>query len=284
MDTALLTPFMPNGFSPVLAAAVPAFFSYAGFMVIIEIGGEIRDPGRNIPLALLFSFLTVLVVYTLVSLVVVGVIPWTELGETGAPVGEAAARILPGWLATAVTLTATAAAASSVNVLLLAYSRDVLALAKARVFPPVLAMVSEKYGEPRNAVVFMTLFGLLAVFMGGRIAPYATLTAIGLLILQINVGIAMFRIPKELPELFNSAGFKLGPVALPFFAGGLVLLSVVFLGIAVWDDAGIVLTAAGFTALGALYYLFRRRHLRALGVDVDALVREEVEGLRSDVA
>ena len=59
---------------------------------------------------------------------------------------------------------------------------------------------------------------------------------------------------------------------------------VAFLGIAVWDDVGIVLTAAGFTALGALYYLFRRRHLRALGVDVDALVREEVEGLRSEVA
>jgi APA family basic amino acid/polyamine antiporter len=84
MDTDRLTPFMPNGFSPVLAATVQAFFSYAGFMVIIEIGGEIKNPTRNIPLALAISFITVLLLYTLVSVAIVGVIPWQELGDINA--------------------------------------------------------------------------------------------------------------------------------------------------------------------------------------------------------
>lgn len=58
MELARLTPFMPNGMSSVLTAAIPAFFSYAGFLMIVELGGEIERPNRNIPLTLLFSFFT----------------------------------------------------------------------------------------------------------------------------------------------------------------------------------------------------------------------------------
>jgi APA family basic amino acid/polyamine antiporter len=47
-----LKPFMPAGISPVVLAVVPAFFSYGGFMKVIEMAGEIKNPARAVPLAL----------------------------------------------------------------------------------------------------------------------------------------------------------------------------------------------------------------------------------------
>src|SRR5262249_22635161 len=134
-----LVPFAPNGWWPVLAAAIPAFFSYAGFMVIIDIGGEIKDPARTIPKALTLSFIAVLATYLLVWLAVFGPIRWQELGAIAAPVGEAASRLLPAWTAAAIAAAAIAAGATSINGLLLGYSRDVMALANVKVFPAPLA-------------------------------------------------------------------------------------------------------------------------------------------------
>ena len=65
----------PLGLAPIAYAAIPAYFSFLGFGVIIEIGGEIKRPGRTIPLALAIAFVCVLFFYTLVSIARPGLIP-----------------------------------------------------------------------------------------------------------------------------------------------------------------------------------------------------------------
>lgn len=281
LDTNLLVPFMPNGLAPVLAAAVPAFFSFAGFMVVIEIGGEVKDPPRTIPIALAISFLLVLLVYTAVSLAVVGVIPWQELGGLGAPVGEAAARVLPGWTTGGITLAVLAAAASSINVMLLGYSRDVLALARARALPEIFARISRRHGEPVNGVLLITAMSLVAVAVGGTIAQLATLAVVCLLALQVALGVAALMLPRRLPELHRAAGFALGTIALPFFSIGLVVLSAGFLFIAAWGELTVVLVAAVWLVAGVVYYRLRRSALVGYGVEVDDLIRQQVDAAMS---
>jgi APA family basic amino acid/polyamine antiporter len=276
LDVDLLVPFMPNGLGPVLTAAVPAFFSFAGFMVVIEIGGEVKKPSRTMPIALAVSFSMVLLVYTAVSLSIVGVIPWQELDGLGAPVGEAAARILPGWMTAGITLAALAAAASSINVLLLGYSRDVLALARVKALPELFGRISRKHGEPVNGVLLIAAISLAAVAIGGTIAQLATVVVIALLALQAALGLAALLIPRRLPELYRAAGFRLGPITLPFFCIGLVVLSVGFLLIAAWGDLTVVLIAAAWLLVGVVYFGVRRSALARRGVDVEELIRDQV--------
>jgi len=276
LDVDLLVPFMPNGLGPVLAAAVPAAFSFSGFMVVIELGGEVKNPSRTVPIGLAISFSTVLLVYIAVSLSVVGVIPWQELGGMGAPVSEATARILPGWMTWGITLAMLAASASSINVLLLGFSRDVLALARVKALPEIFARISRKHGEPVNGVLLIAALSLAVVAVGGSIAQLATLTVVALLALQAGLGIAALLIPRSLPDLYQRAGFKLGPVALPFFSVGLIALSLAFLVIAVADDLGVVLIAAAYLLVGMVYYGFRRSALNRRGVDVEQLIRDQV--------
>jgi APA family basic amino acid/polyamine antiporter len=277
LDRDLLVPFMPNGLGPVLAAAVPAAFSFSGFMVVIELGGEVKNPSRTVPLALAISFATVLVVYIAVSVSVVGVIPWQELEGIGAPVSEATARILPGWMTWGITLAMLAASASSINVLLLGFSRDVYALARVKTLPEIFARISEKHGEPVNGVLAIAALSLLVVAVGGSIAQLATLTVVALLALQAGLGVAALLIPRKLPDLYRDAGFRLGPVALPFVAWGLILISVAFLVRAVMDDPGVVLIAAAYLLVGMVYYAFRKSALSRRGVDVVQLVRDQVD-------
>jgi APA family basic amino acid/polyamine antiporter len=262
----------------VARAAIPAFFSFAGFMVIIDIGGEIRDPTRTIPRALGLSFLFVLVTYVLVSLAVVGTIQWQDLGGIAAPVSEAAARILPSWVAAGISAAAVAAGATSINGLLLAYSRDVLALARVGIFPDVLAKTSPRHGTPVNGVLFLTALALVGLSLETGVTELATLFTIALLILQVLLGIAVLAVPRKLGPLYEAAPFRLGRAALRFFGGGMILFSLAFLAVAASDSPRSVLLAACHLLLGCGYYVVRRRFLLRRGIAVDQRIRDQAEG------
>ena len=108
----LLTPMVPNGFDSVLSAAVPAFYSYSGFLTIVVVGEEIRNPGTTVPRALLITFIIVAVIYTLVTIVLPGLVPWQELGSIVAPMSSASTIFLPDWFAAVITISALLAAAT----------------------------------------------------------------------------------------------------------------------------------------------------------------------------
>ena len=91
MDRTMLTPIAPRGWGAVLAAAVPAYYSYTGFTMLLSFTEEIKKPARNVPLTVLFTFLIVALVYMSVTFVLPGLIPWRELGTLAAPLGAAAA-------------------------------------------------------------------------------------------------------------------------------------------------------------------------------------------------
>lgn len=268
LEPSNLLPFMPEGLSPVIAATVPAFFSYTGFMVIIEIGGEIRDPQRNIPRALAASFVIVTVTYLLVTLALVGLVPWRELGGMTAPVSSAASRAMPGPLATGITVTALAAAASSVNILLLGYSRDLFALARSRVLPAFFAKVSGERRQPARCVLLFIGAALLAMTAGGRVTDFATLTVAGLMVLQIAIAVAALRLPGAHGTRYGELRFRLSAPLLRFFAGGLILVSLVFLVIVSLNTPALAVAAAAYLAAGVLYYAARLRQLRRRGIDL----------------
>ena len=275
MDTTLLTPFIPNGIGSIFIAAIPAFFSYAGFMMIIELGGEIKYPSRNIPLALLISFLVVWLSYSLVSVVLVGMISWQELARMPAPVGEAASRIFPGWTSQVIVVSVLAAAASTINGLLLGYSRDILALGRSGIFPEAFARRSENYGVPLNAVLLLSSVSLVALSLGKSILEYATVVVLVIMLSQILLGFAVIRIPKRLPDEFATAEFRLGKLALFIFGGGLIVGSGSFFIISWLDNARAVTAVIFILLVGAIFYFFRIRYLTARGISINKSAFDE---------
>lgn len=271
-----LSPMLPNGLEPVISGAIPAYFSFAGFLVIIELSGEVRRPARNIPLALAISFLVVAAVYGLVALAIVAQIHWSDLADVEAPVTAAAAKVLPRAVVQVIAFSAVAATTSSINVLLMGYSRDLLALARSRALPGLLASVGAGTGEPVAAVLMMTALSLIALVFGARLVDYATFVVVGLMLLQVGVGVAALVLPWRDRERYMASAFRIPRPVLVFFSLGLILLSGAFMVIAASDSPDVTGAGVSFLAVGLLYFIQRRNWLKRNAVSLEAELAREL--------
>ncbi|MGE0556126.1 MAG: APC family permease [Gemmatimonadales bacterium] len=272
-DPANLDPMMPRGLGAVILAAVPAYFSYSGSFVIIELGGEIRDPARTLPRALLIGFAIIAASYALVTYAVPAVIPWETLAGVDAPIARAAEAFLPTWAGGVIAVAALLAGATSINGMLLVHSRDILAMARATVFPDALG-VRGRGGVPVAAVLTLGTIGVLAVLVGGTIRQYAVLVVISVMLLQAIMAVTLLRLPTVLPAAFAGASFKLGRPARWIFGLLTLVASIGFSFLAVADSLRYGIVYLGVLALGALYYLVRRRVVAGRGGDLDRVLRE----------
>lgn len=274
-DFSNLSPLAPNGADAVLAAAVPAFFSYSGFLMLVIMAEEIRDPERTIPWTLAITFGIVATVYTLVTLVLPALVPWRELGTLAAPVATASRQFLPDAFAAVITVAALLAAATSANVLILTASRAMFALGRNGLFPAALARLSGRTGEPDLALLIAVLVAGAGVAVQGRIVEYASVVVIGSMRYGIVWAVALTRLPKALPGHYAGARFRLGEGALRAVATVKISVSVLFLGIALGNTPELALVYGVLIALGAAFYGWRSAVLRRRGVRIGALLRAE---------
>jgi APA family basic amino acid/polyamine antiporter len=64
------------------AASILAMYSYGGYNQVCNIGGEIKDPSRTIPRSIVLSTLMIAAVYVLMTVVILGMIPWPEVRDS----------------------------------------------------------------------------------------------------------------------------------------------------------------------------------------------------------
>lgn len=261
MDKSNLVPFLPTGFDSVLSIMVPAYFSWIGFTILIEIGGEIKDPGKNILRSLMIGFVVVLVFYTAVCVALVGTLHWETLKNTTAPISEAAELLLPSWLANFITVSALLASATTINGILLAYSRDIYAMAKQRLFPVGLANLTENHAVPARAILTITTIVVMLILTGGTIIGYASIAVTAFLLIQIALAVVAIRIPSHMPKEYRASSFRLSLPLIWFSAGVVILSSLGFLLKALADGPEKGLMLMLILVLGWLYYNFRIRYL-----------------------
>ncbi|WP_321391829.1 APC family permease [Emcibacter sp.] len=254
-----ITPFIPLGMKPVMQAVVPAFFSYGGFMVVMELAGEIRRPARTIPLGLALSFIVVLITYICLSLALVGSIPWQTLATLQAPVSHLAEIIFGEWGGFFVAIAAVGAAATSVNALILVASRDIIALAEAGVFSEKLRDGNGGESKAHNSVILVVFFSIIALMLGQTVMEYAVWVSGVTLLYQVIIGVALLRVFKKAPQEYGQADFKLGRIGLLVGGIGIIVVSTLFLYF-VFEGSQVRIVAGGaYLAAGIIYYLYRKK-------------------------
>ena len=265
IETGNLTPFMPSGISPVILAVVPAFFSYGGFMVVLELAGEVRQPARSIPVALAISFLVVLVTYIGLSAALVGAFDWRTLASLDAPVTHLAQKLFGDAGAIFVSLAAVGAAATSVNALVLVASRDIIALANAGIFSRHLAAEGDGDGDgdrtATNSVVLVTLLAVGALLLGQSVTEYAIWVSVITLVYQVIIGLAVMRVEKGARAEYDASAFRLGRAGLLICGAGLILISLGFTILIFVDSSARAIGMVGYLAAGIAFYLYRRRQI-----------------------
>jgi len=188
---------------------------------------------------------------------------WRVLGSMEAAVAQTSELFLPKWMAIIISL--------ALFLLLqqpymqLYYLRRDRSLRWRRIGSGLKPWVSNKFNTPGNAVLFITFVSMLGILIGTSIQNYANVTVLGFMIMQILIGLSVWKIPRAMPENYARAPFKLNKFWRGFFCWGLVAISAVFLVIGVVTSLESTLIYFSCLIVGVFWYFYRRAALRKQG-------------------
>lgn len=158
-------PFFTNGIVGFLRATALLTFATAGAVVIGEMGGEMKNPGRDIPIAIFASTFVIGVLYALVSTVAVGILPLEQTAFQ--PLTNVAKTILPNSLFIVfIVFGAMAALATTLNATFSWVTKGLLIACHDGWLPAKFGEVNEKYGTPHWILTFFYVIGLIPIFTG----------------------------------------------------------------------------------------------------------------------
>lgn len=173
---------MPTGILALLAGISTTTWSYDGMQSACVMAGEIKNPKRNMPIALISTVLFITVLYTALSTAVVGLMPVDQLAVAEAPVAAAASRIpVIGDNAGIVTaILAVIVVLGSLSSLIMFQARVQYMMAKDGLFFKMFAKVHPKWETPYVSMLLQSAFAILLVCFGTitELLGYFTLVAL----------------------------------------------------------------------------------------------------------
>ena len=194
IDKQLLSPFIANGNMGLASTIAFVFVAYAGVTKIAAIAGEVKNPSKNIPKAMIFSLLLISTIYIAISYMLVGNIPIDQLGTDIKPIHTLALVIGGEWLGYGIAIIGVITLISLANSGVLASSRFPFAMAIDKLLPDNLARVHQKYLTPINTILITCIvMALVILFLDvEKIAKLASAFKVSMFIL-VNLCVIILR-------------------------------------------------------------------------------------------
>ena len=227
-------------------------YAFTGFEMAAIPAGEIRNPQKHLPRALLISIGVVAFTYILIQVVCIGTLP--ELASSQKPLADAGQRFMGTAGAAIISAGAIISIAGNLNIVLLSGSRVPFAIAEQRQLPSIFAAIHRRFFTPHIAIL-VTAGVMLVLTLRSSFVAALTISAIARLVTYAVTCAA-------LPVLRRRAGV---PVAMFKVRGG-PIIAVAALILAVWLLANSTLreavTAVIAAAVGMIVYLGYRFYRR----------------------
>ncbi len=193
-------PFMPNGFSGVMAGVSSVFFAYIGFDAISTTAEECKNPQRDLPRGMIYSLLICTVLYVLIALVLTGMTSYSKLqvGDPLAFVFGAEGINLP-WISNVVAISAVIAMASVLMVFQLGQPRIWMAMSRDGLLPKAFSKIHPKFKTPSfSTLVTGIVVGVPALVVDMNLVT--DLTSIGTLFAFLLVSGGVLVLEKTNPK------------------------------------------------------------------------------------
>jgi amino acid transporter len=208
--------FAPFGTFPVLTTAALVFTSYLGFAQVATVAGEMKRPGRNLPLAMVGSVVVVGVLYVATVFVATSAFASPRLGTFGeTAMVEVGRHYLGAAGAFAIVLGGLLATMSSANASILSTSRAIYAVSKDALLPRWASRINLRYGTPHVA---LGLAGgpILVLVATGQVEVLAEVASFLHLVLYGLICVALVALRRDEPEWydpdFRVPGYPVVPV------------------------------------------------------------------------
>ncbi|MBA0770551.1 hypothetical protein Gotri_019172, partial [Gossypium trilobum] len=197
----LPTGYFPFGVDGMLAGSATVFFAYIGFDSVASTAEEVKNPQRDLPLGIATALSICCGLYMLVSIVIVGLVPYYAM-DPDTPISSAFASHGMQWAAYIITIGAVTALCSTLMGSLLPQPRILLAMARDGLLPSFFSEVNKSSQVPIKSTLATGLVAAtLSFFMD--VSQLAGMVSVGTLLaftmVAISVLILRYVPPDEVP-------------------------------------------------------------------------------------
>jgi amino acid transporter len=203
-----------HGWSGLGLALIPVMFAYDGWNGFTAMAGEVRNPGRSIPVSLATGLTAVVGLYVLVNISFFFVLPFDALQHSPHVAADAVSRVAGPAGASIIAVLVMLSTFSSLNAAVMTDPRLYFAMAETGLFFRSVARVHSRWGTPNIAIVLNASLAILYVFVRSfdqlaeafvlGVWPFLTLAVAGVLILR--------RSRPEVPRPYRTTGYPLVPI------------------------------------------------------------------------
>ncbi len=182
-------PFTPYGLRAVFSTTGFVFVSYGGLLKVASVAGEIKQPGRLVPLGMVLALLLVTILYTLMITVTSGVLGAEQLDNSLTPISDAAAAFMGSAGRFTVAVAALLAFLTTANAGIMTASRYLFAISRDQLLPASFSRVGARSKTPWVAVLTTGVLVLLAMFIHLEILVEAasTVFVLGYVLASLSV-------------------------------------------------------------------------------------------------
>ena len=247
-------PAAPLTIAGFFAALVAALWAYDGWNNVSMVSSEVRDPQRNLPLALIGGTTAVIAIYLLTNAAYFHVLSATEVGSSTRVAAEMMRRVMGSPGAGAVSLAAMISIFAALNGSILTGARAPYAAARQGYFFAPIARVNAKYRTPGVSIWALSIWAALLV-LSGRFEQLFTYVIFSSWILYAMTAAAVLVLRRKqpgLPRPYRTLGYPWVPIVFVLVAFTLIVSTLL-------DSPRESLMGIGLILLGVPFYFYWKK-------------------------
>ncbi len=237
-------------------AMLSAFWAYDGFANVAAVSGEIRDPKRNVPIAIVMGVCIVMVLYVLVNAAYMRTLSLTQLAsvsENKIAASEMLGLIMGNKGRILISLLIMISSFGTLNILILVYSRLYYRMAQENVFFKSAAKVHAIYRTPYNALLYSMMWSCV-LLVSGTFDVLTNMVVFGSFAFYALGAVGLIKMKKKKVITEKIPAYPVAPVLF-------IILTLVFLISTLISNPTQSITGIALTLMGIpFYYLFKKRN------------------------
>lgn len=244
-----------------ILAAVPLMISlFMGIESAVEIGEEVRDASRNIPLGIALAIGLTVVVYGLVAVTALGLVGPGVLGASKAPLLSAASAALGDLAVPLIVSAACLSISKSMNASALMFSRSLFAMARGGALPRWLDAIHPRFGTPHRAIVLAYFCAMMGLLLPPSLVFLLLAVNVPTMMKYMACSYSATVVARKHSEIHARARVRIAPrtVVVVGYAGVVCALIMALLGIEA-DPRPYALIGAWFV-IGLVYWFAKQRY------------------------
>ncbi|MBL4802362.1 MAG: amino acid permease [Emcibacter sp.] len=259
VDTQNFYPMIPHGTIGIVAALPLLVGLFSGIESATEAGEEVRDSKRVIGQGLGIATGISMFVYLGVTVVAIGVLGSAGVGNSRAPLADAAVAFGFSWGGPVFAATALVSIAAAINAQFLMFMRFLFAMGRDGALPKVLGRVHVRWGTPWVSAIVVYISALVSLALPDSLIFLFLAVNIPTILKYASNCFSAMGIMKRRPDLYESAAFKMRPSVVKALAWAGIICAVLLFFAGLEADWRAYAVLMSWALIGTVYWVIKKK-------------------------